>query len=321
MSSDLPNFLVVGAMNAGTTAIFHYLSQHRDIFIPDPEMKECSFFSNLEKHPYNPFKRENDMQNITNLDDYKRLFAFAEKKMKGDISPDYLYYYQDSIANIISILGKDVKIIIVLRDPVERAYSNYFHHRRSTDSYYVDQRRDQRFNLSFEEYLAAEDQFPEETTYYWLPKKTGLYYNAVAAYLDAFPNIEILFFEDYVRDTISAMSEIFGFLGLVKLPSLEPPFNDNATGVIKSQLLQYILIVNWPGRKSIKRLLSSFVNESMMRYWVMQAWRRNLSKPSMTQTTRTMLENYYYNDVECLQKLLKRPVPWIWHEKLKSLKT
>lgn len=316
MDANLPNFLIVGAMNAGTTAIFYYLNQHKDVFIP--EIKECSFFSNLEKHPYSPFKRDNDMHNTTNLHDYENLFARSEKKMKGDVSPDYLYYYQETISNILAVLGKDVKIIIVLRDPVERAYSNYFHHRRSAVSYYVHQPRDRRFNISFEEYLVAEDHFPEETTYYWFPKKTGLYCHAVAAYLEAFSNVQILFFEDYVADTMFIMSEIFDFLGVSKMPSLDHPFDDNATGIIRSQLLQYILIVNWPGRGVIKKILSNFVRESIMRSWVLRAWRHNLYRPPMKHRTRTMLENYFYSDVECLQKVLKRPVPWMWYERMKS---
>ena len=89
------------------------------------------------------------------------------------MSPDYLFYYKDSISNIQKYLSRDIAIIISLRDPVERAFSSYMHLRRERLADY-----------SFYQYLQAEDDFDRETTWHgFLFKESGLYSSAVSAYL------------------------------------------------------------------------------------------------------------------------------------------
>ena len=89
---------MVGAAKSGTTSLFNYLTKHSDIYIP--EVKECRFFSQLPKN-YKGLGAEFFANNgITDERDYFKLFSGHENKVCGDISNDYLYYYENSIQNI-----------------------------------------------------------------------------------------------------------------------------------------------------------------------------------------------------------------------------
>ena len=94
-SNNKPNFLVVGSAKSGTTSLFNYLTQHSDIYIP--EVKECRFFSQLPKNYKGLGAEFFPNSGITDERDYFELFSGHEDKVCGDISNDYLYYYEKSI--------------------------------------------------------------------------------------------------------------------------------------------------------------------------------------------------------------------------------
>ena len=142
----LPNFLIVGAAKAGTTSLFEYLGEHPQIFTP--AKKEPKFFS-YGCYP-SPLKGPGDdlveSQIVKNFDEYKKLFDNSDAyPLRGEASPDSLYYWNGAIPKIKKILG-DVKIIIMIRNPANRAFSNYMH-----------LIRDGRETLNFEAALDAEE--------------------------------------------------------------------------------------------------------------------------------------------------------------------
>ena len=111
----MPNFLIVGAAKSGTTSLYAYLKQHPDIFMP--EWKELSFFSGDEYTPLHKVKKPRY---------YRTVFAGAKNESAiGEASTSYLYD-QTAAAAIKAKLG-NIKIIIVLRDPVSMSYSLYSH--------------------------------------------------------------------------------------------------------------------------------------------------------------------------------------------------
>jgi len=121
----LPDFLIVGAMRSGTTSLYVYLNNHRAIFMPS--LKEPQFFSYLGEKcsPHPPEIRSTPW----NLEDYVRLFKHARPgQIIGEASTSYLYIYQRTQKNIMAIYGEQVtnlKIIGILRNPIERAWSIY----------------------------------------------------------------------------------------------------------------------------------------------------------------------------------------------------
>lgn len=128
-NSKLPDFLVVGAAKSGTTSLFHILRNDPRCFIPN--IKEGRFFSDMPRYSKGgeaarwPNVRPRDLQT------YLKLYAQKSGCTKGDISPDYLYYSEKSIGRIkayYSLLGQvEPKILIVIRNPVDRVVSAYLH--------------------------------------------------------------------------------------------------------------------------------------------------------------------------------------------------
>lgn len=141
----LPNFLIVGASKSGTSSIYHYLKQHPDIFFSNKQ-KEGRYFSKMEGDFQDPGDSKIDATITKNLEQYQLLFdAYKNEKAIGDISPEYLYFYEKAIPQIKKDLGDIAKIIIILRSPVERAFSGFTH-----------LKRDNRESLTFEEGLSLE---------------------------------------------------------------------------------------------------------------------------------------------------------------------
>ena len=141
----LPNFLIIGASKCGTTSLYYYLKQHPEISFSD--LKEPKYFSSVnESFPHNGIGDKSvDKYAIKSLTEYKSLFADLHNKRVGEASPDTLYFYDKTASLIKETLG-DIPIIIMLRNPVKRAFSAFMY-----------LKRDSREKLSFRDGLLAEN--------------------------------------------------------------------------------------------------------------------------------------------------------------------
>lgn len=114
----LPDFFIIGAAKAGSTALYEYLIQHPSVYMP--EIKETNFFYSDEKWG-------------KGVDWYLRtFFAHSESFLaRGEASPGYLYLGDKVAPRIRAVYGDNPpKFVVLLRDPVERAWSHYLHMRR-----------------------------------------------------------------------------------------------------------------------------------------------------------------------------------------------
>jgi hypothetical protein len=171
----LPNFLVIGAQRCATSWMYFCLKEHPDIFLPF--MKEIHFFDyNYEK----------------GLEWYKRYFnTRSDQKVVGEISPSYLYI--EKVPGYIYKHLRDVRLIICLRNPIDRAYSQYKKHLRAGA-----------FSGSFEEAIEKDPQYIQR----------GFYFKQISRYLEFFPRdrILILIYEDIQKDSPAVLKNIFDFL-------------------------------------------------------------------------------------------------------------
>lgn len=129
----LPEFFILGAAKAGTTSIFHLLKQHPEVYLPFA--KEPMFFSN-------------DRNYAKGLHWYMQTYFSGTSRFpaRGEATPHYLYWSDKTAPRLYAAYGeKPVKLIVILRDPVKRAYS-----------WYWNMVREGRENVSFEEALALE---------------------------------------------------------------------------------------------------------------------------------------------------------------------
>ena len=127
----LPNFLIIGAMKSGTTSLYHYLKQHPQIYMSS--IKEPNFFalegSNLD---FNGAEGKEQIQrlikreSIINIEEYRALFRRAAHETAiGEASPMYLYSPEAPYR--IRYYVPEAKLITILRNPVERAYSAFLY--------------------------------------------------------------------------------------------------------------------------------------------------------------------------------------------------
>jgi len=202
----LPDFVIVGAQKAGTTSLFNYLVQHPQVF--NTKFKEIHFFNRRLGEP---------------ISNYKHYFPTTLSKfinrgnLAGEASPDYLYFPE--VAYSIKETMPLTKIIILLREPVSRAFSHYNHNRRM-----------KREGLSFADAIKYEGIRIQENYFdlktsnkslqqdyaHYSYKRKGVYYNQVKPYLDLFPREQLLIqqSEKLFRQPQEVFASTLQFLGL-----------------------------------------------------------------------------------------------------------
>lgn len=198
---NLPNLLIVGAAKSGTTSLHNYLKQHPDIYMSNH--KEPHFLIN------NEIGVNRIPKGVNNLQDYSNLFSNgASHKYRGESSAMYLQFPEIAIKNINRYLDEDVKIIIMLRNPIERAFSGYQHVKR----YNLDE------DLDFEDALEISEQryftnnnITPASRYIHI----GMYNEFVRKFKTKFKtNVHIIIYKDFINNTNQELSRLFSFLAI-----------------------------------------------------------------------------------------------------------
>ena len=302
MNTKLPNFLIVGAAKSGTTSLYYYLKEHPQIFMP--KKKEPKFLTSLflKSHFNGIGDKPVEKSTIKNFEDYKRLFNLVSNEYAiGEASADYLFYYDNVIPNIKKYLGSP-KIIIILRNPIERAYSAYMH-----------LLRDKREFLSFEEALKLENKRKKEQwEFIWYYKEVGLYYNQVKAYLDNFNNVRIYLYDNLKEDRLALLQDIYDFLEVDK--NYIPNTLNNKYNI--SKIPRYKALDNFiQNESSLKKVIRPIVKmilpNSKAREQIIKSIKEsNLYRPDMKKETREYLRHYYKEDLEKLQYLINKDLSY-----------
>jgi len=294
---NLPNLLIVGAAKCGTTSLHNYLKQHPDIFMS--KQKEPHFLINSD------IGEDRIHKAITVLEDYEDMFKTDSiYKYKGESSVMYLAFPEFSIKNIKKYLDPDVKIIIMLRNPVERAFAGYLHNLRYNPSE----------NLSFEEafeksearYYQQRDITPD-TRYLHV----GNYYSQVESFMSMFnDNVLVIMYEDYVNDIDLCLANVFDFLDIDKI-SVDTSRRHMVGGwIFKRKFLRNLLIP----KNNFKSLIKSFLPNKKIRKAIKQKI-MNMStaeSPSISKDMHKKLTEYYRKDIDNLSKLLNKELNcWI----------
>lgn len=291
----LPNFLIVGAQKSGTTSLYHYLKSHPQIFLSD--VKEPNYFPGQGLTLPQNGPKDKNIKYILDWEDYLKLFRKAEGYVaRGEASIETMYFYKNTIPLIQSRLG-DPKILIFLRNPVERAYSAYTHLLREGEE-----------TRSFEEALDLEEERVKSNwRLQWHLKHAGLYYEQVKAFQENFSRVGIWLFEDVAKKTSETVKQIYDFLdvdsGFVA-PNQAKVFNQS--GVPKSMLLSRFFAIRNPVQEFISKTGRFIMTE--------EAWIRfrdtlrnsNLQKSKMDPHTRQKLVDYFREDITSLANIINR---------------
>ena len=206
MSKNLPNFLIVGAAKAGTTAIYHYLQQHPQIFVSP--LKETNYFALANQKLEFCGPGDDDYVNrlsITDENAYRAQFdAVRDEVAIGEASP--LYLYSSAAAARIHETVPDAKIIIILRNPIDRAYSAFLHLVRDNRECHRD----------FDAALAHEaEHIAAGWEHIWHYVAMGRYYEQVKRYFDLFPReqIKVYLYRDLRFDPCAVLRDTVSFVG------------------------------------------------------------------------------------------------------------
>lgn len=293
MTNDmtLPNFLIIGAAKAGTSSLYSYLKEHPQIYM-SPE-KEPRYFAPELYSIYNNAVRQGGRRKALSLAQYCQLFAEASDEIAlGEASTEYLYIPQapERIKECIP----DVKLIAILRNPVERAFSAFCY-----------QTRDGYETLTFEEALQAEEKrILDGFRPGWHYKQVGFYSAQVKRYLEHFPpeQIKIYLHEDLEKNSADVTRDVYKFLGVETAYNPELT-RENKSGIPKSRLLQDMFTKDNPLKTAVKPFLPVALRKSIYQ----SVRKHNLgAKPVLSPEIRQELIELYREDIDKLQTLIQK---------------
>lgn len=282
-----PTFLIIGAMKCGTTSLHHYLGEHPEIQ-ELPTMKETNFFSGPPNGiPYPPGSKR-----IERLEDYERLFDDAYA-MRGEASPCYtLHPLRKGVPERIREVVPDANLIYLVRDPVERAVSQY------------------RFSVSVEGERRPIDEalsgLDDPCSLYTCP---GLYAQQLERYLEHFPLERVLVIDqaDLQARRQATLSEIFSFLGVddaFASPLFEEEFN---TGTEQRTYSPLVILHRRLKSTPLQKLPRGL--RRALRLSAERAVSSPLDDPALTEPVRARLVEFYAADVERLRALTGKAFP------------
>ncbi len=283
------SFICVGVQKAGTTSLHEILRQHPDINLP--EFKETHFFSD-------------DQNFIKGLDHYFNYY-FSKNRNNltyGEIDPEYIFF-EKSLERIAKASG-DAKIIVILRNPVERAYSHYN----------MTQRRgyeDLGFIKALENEPKRQNDHFEKTHFSYVSR--GLYYKQLSKLFSVFQRdkVKIVMYDDYKSSPKKVICEICNFVNIEPI-DFNFDITKNKASTAKSNIVRDFIYKD----NLIKKLGGKFFKSDKLKLRIMQGIERlNLKEGKIEKLTfqdkKNICKNFFLEDIIKTEKLLKTDLS-IW---------
>lgn len=296
-----PEFLIIGAARSGTSALASSLDQHPQIRFTRP--KETHFFA-FAGCPVD-FKGPGDdvMVNnctTTNPKDFESLVGKPQPNvLRGEGSVSTLYYHEHSVPSI-KTYAPDARLIVILRHPIDRAYSS-FQYMRSKGFEPLD---------DFCEALAQEQQRIEANWHHiWHYARMGMYSESVAAFMSNFARkqIKLIFYDEFEEDAVGLLRDIFRFLNVDTECAVDTDLRVNRSGSVRNQFMAGMIkkvIRNDYLRRTAKALIPFRVRETL----------RNVAfeKSDVSATARQQLWSVFEEDIYKLQQIVGSvPAAWL----------
>lgn len=295
---SLPDFLVIGAPKAGSTAVHDALEQHPDLFLSTP--KEPKFFMTDNRPPARntqrgPGDRHSAREWVWRRDQYERLFANAPKgTLRGESTPFYLWD-RDAQRRIATLIP-EVKLIAIIRDPVDRAYSNWGH-------LWCD-------GLEPEADFAAACRLEPERVRdgyapFWRYLELGRYGEQLEHLFTLFPrrNVHVLRYRDLIEEPIPALDKVFAFLGVETGRVQEIPSSnvsawapDDGGSIVVRRAIRAGAALGAYAPPDLWRRAS--------RPLVSKLRRSDANRPRLAPEHRRQLVEYFRDDIALLESLL-----------------
>ena len=276
------DFMCVGVQKAGTTTLHDILNQHPDLCLP--LKKETHFFSNSEL-----FRKGLDHY----FDNY---FEKAEHQLYGEIDPEYSY--ENSAAERIYNSFGQIKILFILRNPIDRAYSQYLMTKRRglEELSFMDALREEKERLS-----------DGESRFHHSYLSRGYYSGQLANYEKYFEahNIKVILFEEFIKNTEKHVQQISNFIALPKFQFITDRVSNPASEPRIKGIQKFIY-----SKSKFKNLIGKLIVSKDIKRKMMQAVeRQNLKKIDKEELPeeirKSVYEEYYHSEIEELERKLK----------------
>ena len=278
------DFFIVGAPKAGTTSLYHYLNEHLEIEMSS--QKEPDYFSDSLIQNKGMYYGKN---RIDTLEKYNNLFINPEVKLRGEGSVSYLFY--DDVPLKIKTYNPEAKIIIILRDPVDRAFSHYL--------------MDYRLGLvseSFEDIITKKSKHKNAHLFYQQYIQVSEYAPQIKRYLNVFKRENILFidYEDFKNDVAGVVNNVYLFLGVND--DFQPNLNKkhNTYTMPKNGIIRYIYSF-----VSFRNFLTSIFSKGLVKS-IRNSLFINDRKPKLSNANREFLNEFFKEDLKELNALLNK---------------
>jgi hypothetical protein len=264
----IPNFIVVGAHKAGTSSLHTYLNQHPEIYLPSKKGADLLWRRKFKE--------------LDEVREYLAQFEGAEPgQILGEVSSVYLHRGRELVEKI-KYLFPEVKIIAVLRNPIDRAYSHALWDRPYTQD---EIRNLDHLIMTSEEFLIP-----------------GLYYTHLKTYFSYFnrDQVKLFLYEDLVDNPHKFFTELFGFIGVDQDFSIDMSKRLHLGSLKLSGPYRTLMEKGYSISSSVKL----FIPKAMRKFLrEMLHAKSHAPKPSMSNNLRLELINYFYDEVINLKQL------------------
>ena len=290
------NLFCIGCPKSGTTTLFKILCQHSQIHTP--KFKEPFFFNNSN------YQNGIDWYAKTYYDDIKN------EKWVLDFTPSYLYSDEALFRINEYSKGKDLKFIVMLRNPVERAYSHYLHTLR-------DGLEDLDFNDAIqaesERLLNYENNLLSQLKYSYIYQ--SLYHKHLSKYFESFGrnNFFVINYDSQLIDKSEfklMISDLQNFLE-IKIENLNIEIKENFASESRFKILQTLVNSNGLHKRLARLLFKSKLNRQILVNKFRKLNEKKMVKKDLeAEFKKNLYDKYFHNDVLKLESLLEKKLNW-----------
>ena len=278
------DFFIVGAAKSGTTSLYSYLNKHPEIEMST--IKEPDYFSNefIEKQSLY-YKKES----IKSLNKYHSLYSDTKNLIRGEASVSYLFY--EKVPKKIFKYNSRSKVIIMLRNPSDRAYSHYL--------------MDKRLGFvreSFENIVHKKSTHKNSALFYQQYIELGQYAFQIKNYFDVFSkkNILIIDYDDFIYKSSEVMNKVCVFLNVENrsFSNTNKVYNKYTNPSNKLVKVLYTF-------RFLREFIGNFFSESL-KIKIQALFFTDEKKPTLNSEIQIFLKEYYKVELERLSKLLNQ---------------
>jgi hypothetical protein len=276
------DFFIAGAPKSGTTSLYYYLEEHPEIEMSS--QKEPDYFSDTPLQEQGMYYGKN---RINTLDKYESLFAQKEGVIYGEGSVSYLFY--ENVAEDIKKYNPNAKIIIMLRNPIDRAFSHYL--------------MDYRLGLvsdSFEDIINKKSKYKNAHLFYQQYIEVSEYAKQIQRYCNVFStdNLLLIDYEDFKGDVSGTVDLAYDFLKVSTEFSADVNTKHNTFTMPKNKGIRFIYSF-----VILRKILTFIFPKSLVKNIKGLLFKAD-KKPKLLEETRNQLKQFFSDDVRELGGVL-----------------